>query len=1649
MKQIYILLSLATISYFSFGQSPELIKDINTQHNGEGAPSELVNYNGYIYFVKDDGTNGLEVWRTDGTTTEMYSDIDNELYGDPYSLIVWNSILYFSTDIQGLWKVDGTPENTTLITGLGGDPLPGGEIIPAANVIFLYTGSYIYVTNGSDEINGVTSLFSEIPDREIQPVGDDLFYVAETTDEGKEVHFADITDLGGGNFGSSVTILDNVISGSEGSEPANLTAFNGKCYWVALKDNSNGNGTGPKALIESDGTLIGTTEFFTYETSTALPLYNTTPKTTDITVVNSKLLYYNMTGVFTSIDVDVYAYDGTNAPSPIQQITNNSPGGIPALNRLQFLGQIAGDEYYDIPGVGDYSTDGSSTSVSSLTFNQTIHINKMVELGSELLYSKFNDDENLYKSDLSGNESTVYTFTSGFSEDRPKELTILGSEVFFIGYDDLDGIQIWKTDGTNPNTSKVTTSSFPATRGSFPTNFFELSNEIYFTAISDLGSGTSNLYKTDGTEGNTVEVINSNPNFINEGGVVFDNAYFFNATPNILKKFDGTTVSTVKTLEVGASQLTVSGSNLFFTSSSAGEGTELWVSDGTEVGTEVFDLFPGAGFSSSPDQLVDVNGTLYFRAIDPSEGTKGLWKSDGSEVGTEVVFNDVIGDVDEITVIGDQIFFTIDDLIIGEEVKVYNTINEEITKIDMVEGAADGFPDDLVNFNGSLYLTYQFSVNTRAIAKLNPSDLTFSNIYYFSASDASYSSGEVTVTPSFMSFRVSDSFSSFYKRLTVTLNDFVSINDTESWNNPLVIEDIVYFENSGTLYESNGFISKAISSDVNYKVGFNDQLIFPFDDGELGSEPHKYTSSRQGLSITSSSNLQFVQDGSNVDVSWDSGSGDGRLLIASNFPNLNLSDIQDGQVYEADPMYLKIGTSIAEPTDYSSSHLVAKGAINMATVTDFTPGQTYYFTLIEYTDLGGENFQYDLQGAYSACFEVVKLDQEIMFDNPGETLATETIALDATSTSGLAVNYGVSGPASISGSELVFGGSGEVTLTINQPGNSTYNPAEELVVVFDVIKADQNITFELPDAATYLDDPIMFTPASSDASLILEYGITGPGQLAISNDEVIITGAGTIEVTVSNDGNSIYNPVSVTETIAIAKADHTITVNEIEDIPYGSTVSFSYGTDPNYEINTTAPPGIGTGLIAISILSGPAEVSETNAQQLTITGVGTVEFEVTNEGNDNFNPAATSQGSFEAVKVDQTIIVNGTLPTEIPFSDGTYNFENQFSTLSGEVSYVIIDGPGFFSGEDMDIYNITETGEVTVSAWAPTSDFYNGSLTTEFTFTVIKADQTILYEGITNGNANTVTYDPNGIVINAEATSGLDLTYEITGFPEGGSLDNNILTVSKAGTFEITISQPGNESYNAAEDEVQIITVLKADQTITSNDIPDKLKSDDPFTVDAFSSSGLNVIIEKNSSNIELNGTTVTILTDAPAGQAQITISQDGNEVYNPALPVSLSFCISPIAPTLTLDNNIISSDNTVDQHEWYKDGVFLQVSDNSNNTFTPSESGTYTAVAQGGSCSSSDFSNEIVYEEVALGLEDKIGLILYPVPTSNFLNVSMDDGQNMQFTFEIVDATGRSLMDGPLKKQINVSDLKIGTFYLRLIEKTTESITVIPFIKE
>jgi ELWxxDGT repeat protein len=178
-------------------------------------PTLLGTLGGLIFFSADDGVNGRELWKTDGTQvqTVLVKDIaPGTATVAPVEAVAIGNTLFMSMDSPGngreLWKSDGTTAGMVLVK----DIQPGALGSNPANLT---------VFNGA------------------------LYFTADDGTNGVELWKSDGTDAG-------TVLLKNIRSGSGSSSPAQFAAANGVLYFVA-DDGAHG-----AELWRTDGTPAGT-----------------------------------------------------------------------------------------------------------------------------------------------------------------------------------------------------------------------------------------------------------------------------------------------------------------------------------------------------------------------------------------------------------------------------------------------------------------------------------------------------------------------------------------------------------------------------------------------------------------------------------------------------------------------------------------------------------------------------------------------------------------------------------------------------------------------------------------------------------------------------------------------------------------------------------------------------------------------------------------------------------------------------------------------------------------------------------------------------------------------------------------------------------------------------------------------------------------------------------------------------------------------------------------------------------------------------------------------------------------------------------------------------------------------------------------------
>lgn len=161
-----LLLSLAVAPLALPAQS--LLKDIRPG-SASSNPTKLVVMNGAVYFIAETAAAGIELWRSDGTTagTTMVADINPAPGASAFAITnrspefcVFGSTLLFwandGTNGQELWRSDGTAAGTQMVLdivpGAGGSD-PFGFTVSGNRVFFFAetpaTGQELWVTDGT------------------------------------------------------------------------------------------------------------------------------------------------------------------------------------------------------------------------------------------------------------------------------------------------------------------------------------------------------------------------------------------------------------------------------------------------------------------------------------------------------------------------------------------------------------------------------------------------------------------------------------------------------------------------------------------------------------------------------------------------------------------------------------------------------------------------------------------------------------------------------------------------------------------------------------------------------------------------------------------------------------------------------------------------------------------------------------------------------------------------------------------------------------------------------------------------------------------------------------------------------------------------------------------------------------------------------------------------------------------------------------------------------------------------------------------------------------------------------------------------------------------------------------------------------------
>ena len=757
-------ISLAVLAFvlaarLAQAQATYQVADISTDPQSSN-PVELVALGDVLLFTAFSPTDGLEIFRTDGTPdgTSQVTNIDTYVSGQavtPGLLTRSGSLVYFLVErlVDGareaeVWRTDGTPAGTlALATGFATSTYPGSFTDVAGALYFV-------AQQGSGPANIWKSDGTPATTVQVSNAGSSGFAPANLTALGGLLLFT-ATDAAGtelwrsdGTLAGTTRVAD-IRPGSASSSPQGLVALGSVAYFVAS------DGTSGTELWRSDGTAAGTWRVADINPGGG----SSFPR--DLTNVDGTLfLFAHPSGSFS--DRQLWRSDGTAAGTTAVATGLAQGFGLMAVGPRMFF--QAGSQ----PTL--WTSDG--TNRGTIALGAGLAPLWLTAFGGRLLFSGVDagGDRELWASDgTPEGTARVADVNPGSAGSDPSRLTVLGDSVFFRAFNEASGAEIWVMDGTGGGTA-LAADVAPGTTGSSPRQLRALGDRVVFVAGNrQVGNEP---FVSDGTAAGTMVLADTEAGSASSNPylqLVFDGGLYFVSNGLLhggVWRTDGTPAGTVELasgtgLDLFPPPLALGGA-LYFTSAFS----SVWRTDGTPGGTTrlatptpqqfcVQSPFPFCFTIPPAPVLLDVGGAPWFTATDQtaqgSFGNGSLWVSDGTPGGTTRVTEIVHpADTEPIpgptfaappipaAVLGSHVVFaaagTTDFDGAGVELLISDgTPDGTVRLADIAPGAADSDPRLLTPWNGRIvfdaddgttgrepWVTDGTPAGTMPIADINP-----------------------------------------------------------------------------------------------------------------------------------------------------------------------------------------------------------------------------------------------------------------------------------------------------------------------------------------------------------------------------------------------------------------------------------------------------------------------------------------------------------------------------------------------------------------------------------------------------------------------------------------------------------------------------------------------------------------------------------------------------------------------------------------------------------------------------------------------------------------------------------------------------------------------------------------------------------------
>ena len=703
-----------------------LVKDIRPG-SSNSFPTNFGVANGVVFFTANDGVNGSELWKTDGTEVGTVM-LKNMTPGSGNTFTFENPIAsfnneYFISANTKLYKSDGTELGTVEVKDVGF--VKGLKVFSSKLFAFNYNTTFWEsdgTTAGTNEVVTECDEFFHFGASQQAVIGNEYYF------QGRDECFYQLWKTDGTAQGT--VRVKVILPVWDDGHIQNIVDLNGDAILTANDGTWHGN-----ELWKSDGSDIGTYMI--------KDIYN------EGNTASSPLEFFDYNGI-----VLFSADNGENGRElwkkeggSVSMVKDINPGNLfgDPKEFIEFNGEVYFKAFTKTHGTELWKTDGTESGTIRITDinpdeeSGLLPNGNIVALNNKLYFYADNGAEGaeLWESDgTNGGTMQVKDINNGIGNSANTGILFLfNNAIYFAAHNGSLDFELWTSDGTNAGTSLL--KDIYASGSANPSNFIEFNSKLYFTANTASGG---RLYMSDGSEPGTT-IVSSSASY--PSNMVASGSHLFFKSGSDLWKTDGVSTSALG-ISGYPNSLTDHNGTLYFSTNVGGLGYELWKTDGVNYSI-VKDIIPGSNQSSNINEIISFGGYLLFGAGDNSQN-KELWISDGTETGTNL-FQDINpsteqygngSDPKNFFVQGNTLYFSANDGATNIEPWTLNTNTLSVEEVEVSNVGVKLFPNptdegfNIVTHNNTLETIEIYSILGEKIVTIKKSNIPIDNWFNIS-----------------------------------------------------------------------------------------------------------------------------------------------------------------------------------------------------------------------------------------------------------------------------------------------------------------------------------------------------------------------------------------------------------------------------------------------------------------------------------------------------------------------------------------------------------------------------------------------------------------------------------------------------------------------------------------------------------------------------------------------------------------------------------------------------------------------------------------------------------------------------------------------------------------------------------------------------